>query len=342
MTEHKVTVELAQLRIRPRPDSPIPECVFRTLPEGEDTALDVYWQLQRLKAQGAYPEAATTWEQVLRITMDKVTIPIRLRRDGEEWVVTSGELGVIAAMHRGETTATCIVEEEATPAPRPVEAGVAKGTELDAQIANFAGWLRARPQPPGFELADTACSLVSQLEQSLRAEEIWSVLFGKQFGKMPQGWTPTATDRRKAAVLSLAERARCEERTISRLLRISQLPSRIRQITPSLSARKLRLICRLQDPAAQVQVAEALTHRPLSTRQLQELVALCNKNISVAEALQMIDQEETGSLEEVVALMDRLLDLLDHLSSEDVHFSAFMTRWQACRRKVEKLLSKTV
>lgn len=338
MTEQKVTVELAQLRIRPRPDSPIPECVFRTLPEGEDTALDVYWQLQRLEAQGAYPEAAATWEQVLRIIMDKVTVPIRLRRDGEEWVVTSGELSVIAAMHRGETTATCIVEEEVTPASRPVEAGVAKGTELDAQIANFAGWLRARPQPPGFELADTACSLVSQLEQSLRVEEIWSVLFGEQLDKMPQGWTPTAADRRKAAILTLAGQARCSALTIRRLLRISRLPPRIRELQPHLSARKLRILCTLRCQADQIEIARTLARRPLSTDHLQDLVILCNKGIPVTEALQMVDRKDKASLKEVLSVMDALLNALDHLGPEDVRSPAFIARWQNLQTRIEEII----
>ena len=304
MTEQKVTVELAQLRIRPRPDSPIPECVFRTLPEGEDTALDVYWQLQRLKAQGAYPEAATTWEQVLRITMDKVAIPIRLRRDGEKWVVTSGELGVIAAMHRGETTAACIVKEEVAPIQQPAGARAKGGTDLESRIANFAGWLWARPQPPGFELADTAVSLVSQLEQSLRAEEIWSVLFGDRCAKMPERWQPTKRQREKAAISILAQQVHCRPYTVQQLLRVGKLPSCVREIAPDLSARKLRLLANLQDAETQCRVARALTRRPLSTRQLQQLVTLCNKGVPIAEALSMVDQTGAASLKEALALMN--------------------------------------
>lgn len=340
MTEQTATVETSKIHIRPRPNSPIPECVFRTLPEGEDTALDVYWQLQRLKAQGAYPEAVAAWEEILRIIMNKIPTPIRLRRDGEDWVVASGELGVIAAMHKGQKAVLCIVEEAPAPAQRPAEVQAAGKTALETRIANFAGWLRARPQPPGFELADAAASLVSDLEQSLTSEEIWSALFGKQFGKMPQGWIPSATDRRQAAVWTLAKQARCQVRTIGRLLRISQLPPRIREIIPNLSARKLRLICRLQKPATQIQVAKALARRPLSTRQLQELVVLCNKDIPIVEALQMIDREDANSLKEALALIDKLLDLLGHLSPQDAHSPAFTTRWQKLRGQVEKLLKQ--
>ena len=87
-------------------------------------------------------------------------------------------------------------------------------------------------------------------------------------------------------------------------------------------------------------MARALTRRPLSTRQLQQLVTLCNKGVPIAEALSMVDQTGAASLKEALALMNKLLDLLDHLTLRDLCSLAFTTRWQALQERMGEIIGK--
>jgi len=337
MTPKTAVLKLDGLHIRPRSGSPIPDCVFSTLPEGKDTAFDIYWQLQLLKPQARYPEAAATWQEILRIRMERIEIPVHVYKEDSEWIVASGELGVLAAMHGGAQTLPCIIEQgKVTAVSRgPSEApGVG---DLDARIADFAGWLRARPQPPGFQLADAAVSLIADLERSLSAGEIWTMVFGKHYDTMPSGWKPLKKDRKTAAVLALAQRARCHPLTIRRLLRISALPTQIRQLQPDLSARKLRIICSLRDEKAQREVAALIARRPLSTRQLQKLVTACNKGMSVTQALASIDREGSSPIEEAASLIQKLVTVLNDLSLPDLRALALTAEWRQLAEKVKKM-----
>lgn len=294
-------IELRVLHICLREGSPFPQEMLLSLPHGGRNDLSNVYHAIPLWARD-HEQVAALRQGMIEIAIAKNWEPVRVRQKGTQMIITSGELDALAALHAGEDFISCIYEvpPEQPPVPAVKEKGSVRptprppgaGRSLDHEIADFAGWLHARPQPPGLKLAAAARYCRAELGKSLTPEEVWTILFGNRYSRMPTGWLPTPEQVWQASIKELARRANTSEYTVKTLLKIDRLPASIREASANLSFRTLERIARLHDAGKQKQVTQLLNRRPLSARQLAKLVSLCNSGMTVEQAVSQIDQSK--------------------------------------------------
>lgn len=298
-------IELLVLHIVPREGSPFPEEMLLSLPYGGRNDLENVYHAIPLWMR-THEQVALLREKMIEMAIARSWQPVHVRQEGTQMIITSGELDALAALHAGESVIPCIYDvppeqppasslqegREVAPAPAPL----GTGRSLEHEIADFAGWLHARPQPPGFRLAAAASYCRGELAQSLSAEEVWTILFGDRYSRMPTGWRPTPGHLWKASIKELARWAKTSEYTIKSLLKVDELPASIRRGAEGLSFRALRTISHLKGEDRQRMVVQVLKRRPLSARQLEMLVSLCNKGMAVEQALIQIDSFERSKM----------------------------------------------
>lgn len=291
-------IELRVLHICPREGSPFPQEMLVSLPHGGRNDLSNVYHAIPLWARD-HEQVAALRQRMIEIAIAKNWEPVHVRQEGTQMIVSSGELDALAALHAGEDSISCIYEvpPEEPPVPAVKEKGSVRptprppgaGRSLDHEIADFAGWLHARPQPPGLKLAAAARYCRAELGKSLTAEEVWTILFGNRYSRMPTGWLPTEEQVWQASIKELARRANTSEYTVKALLKIDRLPASIREASANLSFRTWRTIARLKDEDKQRAVVDVLKRRPVSARELERLVSLCNKGMTVEHALTQVD-----------------------------------------------------
>ena len=332
-------IKLDALHVRWHPDSPIPRAIYDGLLYGD--SLDSLYQTLWTWAT-TDDKAAELKTKMLDLCTSQSWQPIQVVQEGTRFFIVSGELDALAAMHAGEESIACTwkngrapatppadeaarplpdqAERPVRPAPPPPDAARA----LDHQIADFAGWLHARPQPSGHVLAASAAHLVAEIGRALSPDDVWDLLFADRYSRMPTGWQPTPKQVHRAAVKHLAREARTSEYTVNTLLRVAQLPQPVRERTLELSFSKLERLVRLYDPSVQLEVAALLQRRPLTFRQLTRLVSLCNRGMSVEEAIVEIDAMEASARKR--SLLEISMDLIRELDEIQAKRTALTPR----------------
>nr|HID12290.1 hypothetical protein [Anaerolineae bacterium] len=222
-------IKLDALHVRWHPDSPIPRAIYDGLLYGD--SLDSLYQTLWTWAT-TDDKAAELKTKMLDLCTSQSWQPIQVVQEGTRFFIVSGELDALAAMHAGEESIACTwkngrapatppadeaarplpdqAERPVRPAPPPPDAARA----LDHQIADFAGWLHARPQPSGHVLAASAAHLVAEIGRALSPDDVWDLLFADRYSRMPTGWQPTPKQVHRAAVKHLAREARTSEYTV--------------------------------------------------------------------------------------------------------------------------------
>ena len=184
--------------------------------------------------------------------------------------------------------------ETTKPTPPPPET---KRT-LDQELANFAACFHAHPhQPAGDKLVRSASYLHQRLRQTLPEEEVWAHAIGDRSIQMPQGWRPMEEQREKAIISKMSEACNISSYTVKTLFGMGSLPAHILNEASQLglSFRNLRTVYRLHRVEDQEALLDLLSRRPLTSRQLEQVVSLCNKGLSVPMAVTTIDDQKTTS-----------------------------------------------
>ena len=303
------------LHVRPREGSPIPREIFDALFYGDNLSslLTTIWTWAQTD-----DGAAAIKERMLDICIAKNWQPVHVCQEDDKLFISSGELDALAALHSGAPSIACVYDvplarppapspkEEVRPMSPPPEMETTKPTPpppetkrtLDQELANFAACFHAHPhQPAGDKLVRSASYLHQRLRQTLPEEEVWAHTIGDRSTQMPWGWRPTEEQREKAIISKMSEACSISSYTVKALFGMGSLPAHILDEAGQLglSFRNLRTVYRLHRVEDQEALLDLLSRRPLTSRQLEQVVSLCNKGLSVPMAVTTIDDQKTTS-----------------------------------------------
>jgi len=351
------TINLDTLHVRWHPNSPIPRAIYDGLLYGD--SLDSLYQTLWTWA-ATDDKAAELKRKMLDLCTSKSWQPIQVVQEGTRFFIVSGELDALAAMHAGEKSIACtwrngqapatpLADEAARPLPaqaerpaRPAPPPPDVTRALDHQIADFAGWLHARPQPSGHVLAASAAHLVAEIGKVLSPDEVWDLLFANRYSRMPTGWQPTPEQVHRAAVKYLAREAKTSEYTVNTLLKIAEQLTGLRDITPDWSMRKLEILLRLKGRERRQDLVMTLRkqRRPFTLRQLARLVSLCNHGLTVEEALNTLDRDtQTQGASSIVKQARSIIEILQRMARDKKTLSEEeMATLEELYRKIREIL----
>ena len=143
----------------------------------------------------------------------------------------------------------------------------------------------------------SASYLHQRLRQTLPEEEVWAHTIGDRSTQMPRGWRPMKEQREKAIISKMSEACNVSSYTVKTLFDMGSLPAHVLDEASQLglSFRNLRTIHRLHRGDDQEALLDLLSRRPLTSRQLEQVVSLCNKELPIPMAVMVIDEQKTTS-----------------------------------------------